>query len=277
MDDRGYLSPMEKFFGEIDGCGFETLDKEFESCLTGHGRVERLWTGARWVEGPVWFPAGRFLLFSDIPNNRILRWDETNGSVSEFRNPSNFSNGNTRDLQGRLITCEHLSRTVTRTEHSGDVTTIASHYNSKKLNSPNDVVVKSDGSIWFTDPDYGIMSDYEGRASPSEQSSCNVYRIDQETGTLGLITDKLIKPNGLCFNKSETKLYVSDTGGSHVEGVLEIFTVLILIGNKFHLKLQSSLRSVQMVFLMVLELIMKIEFGLQRLMVCTVIIQKVVL
>ena len=139
------------------------------------------------------------------------------------------------------------------------------------------MVVKSDGSIWFTDPDYGIMSDYEGRASPSEQSSCNVYRIDQETGTLGLITDKLIKPNGLCFNKSETKLYVSDTGGSHVEEVLEIFTVLILIGNKFHLKLQSSLRSVQMVFLMVLELIMKIEFGLQRLMVCTVIIQKVVL
>ena len=96
---------MEKFFGEIDGCGFETLDKEFESCLTGHGRVERLWTGARWGEGPVWFPAGRFLLFSDIPNNRILRWDETNGSVSEFRKPSNFSNGNTRDLQGRLITC----------------------------------------------------------------------------------------------------------------------------------------------------------------------------
>ena len=218
MGDRGYLSPMEKFFGEIDGCGFEILDREFESCLTGHGRVERLWTGARWVEGPVWFPAGRFLLFSDIPNNRILRWDETNGSVSEFRKPSNFSNGNTRDLQGRLITCEHLSRTVTRTEHSGDVTTIASHYNSKKLNSPNDVVVKSDGSIWFTDPDYGIMSDYEGRAAPSEQSSCNVYRIDQETGTLCLITDKLIKPNGLCFNKSETKLYVSDTGGSHVEG-----------------------------------------------------------
>ena len=209
---------MENFFGEIDGTGFEILKEEFHSCLTGHGRVERLWTGARWVEGPVWFPAGRFVLFSDIPNDRMLRWDETNGLVSEFRNPSNFSNGNTRDLQGRLITCQHLSRSVTRTEHSGEVTTLASHFDGKRLNSPNDVVVKIDGSIWFTDPDYGIMSDYEGRKSPSEQSSCNVFRIDQKTGNVDLITDRLIKPNGLCFNKSESKLYVSDTGGSHVEG-----------------------------------------------------------
>ena len=209
---------MESFFGEIEGAGFEVLEEEFHSCLTGHGRVERLWTGARWVEGPVWFPAGRFLLFSDIPNNRILRWDETNGSVSEFRNPSNFSNGNTRDLQGRLITCQHLSRSVTKTEHSGQVTTLATHFDGKRLNSPNDVVVKSDGSIWFTDPDYGIMSDYEGRKSPSEQSSCNVFRIDQKTGNVDLISDQLIKPNGLCFNESESKLYVSDTGGSHVNG-----------------------------------------------------------
>ena len=209
---------MESFFGEIDGTGFEILKEEFHSCLTGHGRVERLWTGARWVEGPVWFPAGRFVLFSDIPNDRMLRWDETNGLVSEFRNPSNFSNGNTRDLQGRLITCQHLSRSVTRTEHSGEVTTLASHFDGKRLNSPNDVVVKIDGSIWFTDPDYGIMSDYEGRKSPSEQFSCNVFRIDQKTGNVDLITDRLIKPNGLCFNKSESKLYVSDTGGSHFEG-----------------------------------------------------------
>ena len=209
---------MESFFGEIEGAGFEILEEEFNSCLTGHGRVERLWTGARWVEGPVWFPAGRFLLFSDIPNNRMLRWDETNGSVSEFRNPSNFSNGNTRDLQGRLITCQHLSRSVTQTEHSGQVTTLATHFDGKRLNSPNDVVVKSDGSIWFTDPDYGIMSDYEGCKSPSEQSSCNVFRIDQKTGNISLITDRLLKPNGLCFNKSESKLYISDTGGSHVKG-----------------------------------------------------------
>ena len=208
---------MESFFGEIDGTGFEILKEEFHSCLTGHGRIERLWTGARWVEGPVWFPAGRFLVFSDIPNNRMLRWDETNGHVSELRNPSNFSNGNTRDLQARLITCQHLSRSVTRTEHSGEVTTLASHYDGKLLNSPNDVIVKRDGSIWFTDPDYGIMSDYEGRKSPSEQSSCNVFRIDQKTGNIDLITDQLVKPNGLCFNKSESKLYVSDTGGSHVK------------------------------------------------------------
>ena len=209
---------MESFFGEIDGTGFEILTEEFNSCLTGHGRVERLWTGARWVEGPVWFPAGRFLLFSDIPNNRMLRWDETNGLVSEFRNPSSFSNGNTRDLQGRLITCQHLSRSVTRTEHSGEVVSLASHFDGKRLNSPNDVVVKSDGSIWFTDPDYGIMSDYEGRKSPREQSSCNVFRIDQKTGNVDLITNQMVKPNGLCFNKIESKLYVSDTGGSHVEG-----------------------------------------------------------
>ena len=207
---------MKNFFGEIEGAGFEILEEEFNSCLTGHGRVERLWTGARWVEGPVWFPAGKFVLFSDIPNNRMLRWDETNGSVSEFRKPSNFSNGNTRDLQGRLITCQHFTRSVTRTEHSGEVTTLASHFDGKRLNSPNDVVVKSDGSIWFTDPDYGIMSDYEGCKSPNEQSSCNVFRIDQKTGDIHLITDRLVKPNGLCFNNSEDKLYVSDTGGSHV-------------------------------------------------------------
>ncbi len=209
---------MERFFGEIDGAGFEILKDEFHSCLTGHGRVERLWTGARWVEGPVWFPAGRFLLFSDIPNNRLLRWDETNGDVSAFRYPSNFSNGNTRDLQGRLITCQHLTRSVTRTEHSGEVKTIASHFDGKRLNSPNDVTVKSDGSIWFTDPDYGILSDYEGRKSQSEQSTCNVYRIDPKTGNLSLVSNQMIKPNGLCFNKNETKLYVSDTGGSHVSG-----------------------------------------------------------
>ena len=179
--------------------------------------MDTLTEGYGLIEGPVWFPAGRFLVFSDIPNNRMLRWDETNGSVSEFRNPSNFSNGNTRDLQGRLITCQHLSRSVTQTEHSGQVTTLASHFDGKRLNSPNDVVVKSDGSIWFTDPDYGIMSDYEGRKSPSEQSSCNVFTIDQKTGNVSLITDRLLKPNGLCFNKSESKLFISDTGGSHVK------------------------------------------------------------
>ena len=127
-------------YGEIEGTGFEIVDSRFEQCLTGHGRVERLWTGARWVEGIVWFTAGRYLLFSDIPNNRLMRWDETDGKVSEFRQPSQFSNGNTLDQQGRLITCEHFSRQVTRTEHDGTITTIADSYQNKRLNSPNDVV-----------------------------------------------------------------------------------------------------------------------------------------
>ena len=151
---------VTKFFGEIDGTGFEVIDPEFERCSLGHARVERLWTGARWSEGPAWFAAGRYLLWSDIPNNRMLRWDETDGSVSEFRNPSNNSNGNTVDLQGRLISCEHLTRSVTRTEHDGSVTVLADQYNGKRLNSPNDVVVSSDGSVWFTDPSYGILMDY---------------------------------------------------------------------------------------------------------------------
>ena len=147
-------------FGEIEGTGFQVLDPRFNSCFVGHARVERLWTGARWSEGPAWFAAGRYLVWSDIPNNRMLRWDETDGSVSVFRQPSNHSNGNATDLQGRLVTCEHLTRRVTRTEHDGTVTVIADRFAGKRFNSPNDVVVKSDGSIWFSDPTYGIGHDY---------------------------------------------------------------------------------------------------------------------
>lgn len=202
-------------YGEIEGTGFEILDPRFKKCLTGHGRVERLWTGARWAEGTVWFAAGRYLLFSDIPNNRIMRWDATDGSVSQFRTPSHYSNGNTRDRQGRLITCEHLSRRVTRTEHDGHITTIADSYQNKRLNSPNDVVVKSDGSIWFTDPDYGILSDYEGRRADLEQSGCHVYRIAPDTGEITAVATDFVKPNGLAFNRDESALFVSDTGASH--------------------------------------------------------------
>ena len=202
-------------FGEIEGTGFEIISSEFSNCLTGHGRVERLWTGARWLEGPVWFPAGKYLLISDIPNNRILRWDETDGSVSIFREPSNFSNGNTIDLQGRLITCEHKSRRVTRTEHDGSITIIAEKYDNKLLNSPNDVVVKSDGSIWFTDPTYGIISDYEGIKSKSEQDGCYVYRVDKNLNNISIVAKDFVKPNGLAFNYDETSLYISDTGSSH--------------------------------------------------------------
>ena len=202
-------------YGEIEGTGFEILDPQFTKCLTGHGRVERLWTGARWTEGTVWFAAGRYLLFSDIPNNRMMRWDETDGSVSQFRTPSNYSNGNTLDLQGRLITCEHLSRRVTRTEYDGCITTIADSYQNKRLNSPNDVVVKSDGSIWFTDPTYGILSDYEGRSAEPEQNGCHVYRVTPDTGEITAVATDFVKPNGIAFNRDESALFVSDTGASH--------------------------------------------------------------
>lgn len=205
-------------FGVIEGTGFETLEPAFNDCIIGHARVERLWTGARWSEGPVWFAAGRYLLWSDIPNNRILRFDETDGSVSEFRNPSNNSNGLTADRQGRLISCEHLTRRVTRTEHDGSITIIADTYESKKLNSPNDVVVKSDGSIWFTDPSYGILMDYEGMRATSEIAACNVYRVDTETHGIRIVTDDYIKPNGLAFSPDESQLFIADTGVTHTPG-----------------------------------------------------------
>ncbi|QBF34206.1 SMP-30/gluconolactonase/LRE family protein [Thalassococcus sp. S3] len=205
-------------FGVIEGTGFEVIDPEFDDCLIGHARVERLWTGARWSEGPAWFPAGRYLIWSDIPNNRMLRWDETDGSVSTFRAASNNSNGNTVDRQGRLVTCEHLTRRVTRTEHDGSVTAIAEHFEGKRLNSPNDVVVKSDGSIWFTDPSYGIMMDYEGERAESEIGACHVYRLDPETSVVTAMAQDYVKPNGLAFSPDESLLYIADTGGTHLSG-----------------------------------------------------------
>jgi len=204
-------------FGEIEGTGFEVIEKSFNECLIGHARVERLWTGARWSEGPAWFAAGRYLIWSDIPNNRMMRWDETDGSVSVFRNPSNNSNGNTVDLQGKLVSCEHLSRRVTRTEHDGSITVLADNYMGKRLNSPNDVVVKSDGSIWFTDPSYGIMFDYEGKRTEPEIDGCHVYRIDPENKELSRVATDYIKPFGLAFSADEKHLYIADTGGTHQE------------------------------------------------------------
>jgi gluconolactonase len=203
------------FHGEPEGTGFEVLDPRFARCLTGHGRVERLWTGARWAEGPAWFAAGRYLVFSDIPNNRMMRFDETDGSMSVFRQPANNSNGNTADPQGRLVTCEHLARRVTRTEVDGSITVIADNYKGKRLNSPNDLVVKSDGSIWFTDPSYGILSDYEGDKSDPEIGSCNVYRVDPSSGATDIVADDFVKPNGLAFSPDEKHLYIADTGISH--------------------------------------------------------------
>ena len=205
-------------FGVLEGTGFEILEPEFSDCFIGHARVERLWTGARWSEGPAWFPAGRYLLWSDIPNNRILRWDETDGTVSEFRNPSNNTNGNTVDEQGRLVSCEHLTRRVTRTNHDGSITVITKAFEGKLLNSPNDVVVKSDGSIWFTDPSYGIMMDYEGERAESAIGACNVYRWDPGTELVHAVATDFVKPNGLAFSADEKHLFVSDTGGTHQKG-----------------------------------------------------------
>ncbi|WP_299863652.1 SMP-30/gluconolactonase/LRE family protein [uncultured Hoeflea sp.] len=205
-------------FGVIEGTGFQAIKPEFNDCIIGHARVERLWTGARWSEGPVWFAAGRYLLWSDIPNNKIMRFDETDGSVSVFRDPSNNSNGHTVDRQGRLISCEHLTRRVTRTQLDGSISVIADSYDGKRLNSPNDVVVKSDGTIWFTDPSYGILMDYEGDRATSEIGTCHVYRVDPGTGAVEIVADDYVKPNGLAFSPDESHLYIADTGITHTPG-----------------------------------------------------------
>ena len=202
-------------FGKIDGTGYEIIDPIFANCIISHAKIERLWCGGRWVEGPAYFPAGRYLIWSDIPNNRIMRWDETDGSVSVFRDPSNNANGHTVDQKGRLISCEHFSRRVSRTEFDGTLKVIADSYRGARLNSPNDVVVKSDGSIWFTDPTYGIIMEYEGCRAESQIGNCNVYRWDPETQKIEAMATDYIKPNGLAFSPDETALYITDTGGTH--------------------------------------------------------------
>ena len=208
------------YYGVVEGTGFEAFDPRFGACLIGHARVERLWTGARWSEGPAWFAAGRYLVWSDIPNDRMLRYDDTDGSVSVFRQPSHNSNGNTVDAQGRLLTCEHGARRVTRTEHDGSITIIADRYGGKRLNSPNDLVVKSDGSVWFTDPSYGILCDYEGGAAECEQGACRVYRVDPaEPRGRDRRRRYFEKPNGIALPPDERHLsYIADTGVTHLEG-----------------------------------------------------------
>ena len=195
----------------------EVVDPRFLAYRIGNTAVERLYTGARWAEGPVWFGDFRSLVFSDIPNNRMLRYDELTNEVTLFRYPSNYSNGNTRDLRGRLITCEHLARRVTRTEHDGSITVLLDRFDGKRLNAPNDVVVKSDGSIWFTDPGYGILVGYEGERAEAELPN-RVYRLDPVTGAATVVADDLVKPNGLCFSPDESRLYISDSGTSHDPG-----------------------------------------------------------
>ena len=203
-------------FGQVEGTDIQILDPRFRRLFAGYVRVERLWTGAVWSEGPVWFPAGRYLVWSDIPLNRMLRWCEDSGQVSVFRAPSNNSNGNTIDNQGRLVSCEHLTRRVTRTEIDGSIAVVADRWQGKRLNSPNDVVVKSDDSVWFTDPSYGIDSDNEGERGEPEIDGCHVYRVDKG-GAVERVIDDMVRPNGLAFSPDERILYVADTGATHKE------------------------------------------------------------
>jgi gluconolactonase len=189
----------------------EVIDPRFTKYKVINAAVERLYTGTRWAEGPVWFADGQYLLFSDIPNNRMLRWLEETGEVSVFRSPSNYSNGNSRDRQGRLITCEHDTRRVTRTEYDGKITVLMDRFQEKKLNAPNDLAVHSDGAIWFSDPGYGIMSNYEGHKAPFELPA-RVYRLDPKTGEATVVATDMDKPNGLCFSPDEQRLYIVDTG-----------------------------------------------------------------
>ncbi len=193
---------------------FEILTPEFRKLVLPNGWVERLHTGMRWAEGPVWFGDGGYVVWSDIPNDRMLQWVDGLG-VRTFRQPSNYANGNTRDLEGRLITCEHGARRVTRTEIDGRITVLADRYKGKRLNSPNDVVVKSDGTIWFTDPPYGIMNDYEGHKADMELDGCYVFRLDPRAGELTVVADDFVRPNGIAFSPDERRLYVSDTSISH--------------------------------------------------------------
>lgn len=179
--------------------------------------LERLFENCLWAEGPAYFAATDCVVWSDIPNNRILQWVEGLGT-RPLTTSSNHANGNTIDREGRLVSCEHLTRSVTRREHDGSRTVLATHHDGKRLNSPNDVVVKSDGSIWFTDPSYGILTDYEGERAEPEQDGCFVYRLDPETGEVEPVVKSMEKPNGLAFSLDEKRLYVSDTGVSHLAG-----------------------------------------------------------
>jgi gluconolactonase len=191
----------------------QILDPSFAKYRIAQSNVERLVTGMRWCEGPVYFGDARCVLWSDIPNNRIMRWDEGTGRASVYRAPSNFSNGNTRDRQGRLVTCEHGGRRITRTEYDGSVTVLIDKFDGKPLNSPNDIVVKSDDSVWFTDPPFGILGNYEGNVATPELAT-NVYRFDPKTGRAIVATGEVNRPNGLAFSPDEKKLYVIEAGAN---------------------------------------------------------------
>jgi gluconolactonase len=196
------------------------------------GAIERLTTGCRWCEGPVYFRDLRCLVWSDIPNDRMMRWNEGDGSVSVFRQPSNYANGNTRDNVGRLLTCEHDTRRVTRTEYDGSITVIMDKYQGKPLNAPNDVIVSSDGAIWFTDPGYGILSNYESGAKRPFELPTNVYRVDPHSGKAAVVADDFNRPNGLAFSPDEKRLYVVDSGSHAHIRVFDVANGAKLTGGK---------------------------------------------
>jgi gluconolactonase len=200
------------------------LNPAFAKYKIGNTPIERLWTGALWAEGCAWHAGGRYLVWSDIPNNRQLRWLDEDGHVSTFRNPSNNSNGNTFDFEGRLLSCEHNTRRVIRVEHNGQLTILAERWKGKPLNAPNDIVVHPNGGIWFTDPGYGIMGDYEGHQAQLEIKEA-IYRIDSATGQMELVSDEGYKPNGLCFSPDYKKLYLADTGGPDPRGI-DVYDVI---------------------------------------------------
>lgn len=202
----------------MTGSSYEILDDRFTRSVKLDEPIECLWNEGRWTEGPVYSPAFKCLIWSDIPNDRRLRWDETTRTVGVFQsNAGNYTNGSTIDRQGRIVSCEHGTRRVVRTEPDGSTTVLADRYLGKRLNSPNDVVVKSDGSVWFTDPAYGIESDYEGFEAEAEIEGEQVYRIDPGTGDCACVADDFACPNGLAFSLDESKLYIADSGGTRYQ------------------------------------------------------------
>jgi gluconolactonase len=210
-DTAGAREPAWQPSQRYPDAAVQVLDQSFAKYRLNLAAVERLADGCRWCEGPVWFGDGRYLLWSDIPNNRMMKWEEETGAVSVFRRPSNFANGHTRDRQGRLITCEHGGRRVSRTEYDGTISVVAERYDGKRLNSPNDVVVQSDGSIWFSDPPFGLLGYYEGYRAEQELPM-NVYRVDGATGEMTVVESEVSRPNGLCFSPDESILNLVESG-----------------------------------------------------------------
>jgi gluconolactonase len=214
------------------GADYEVCDRRFRFLMQPNAWLERLYTGCRWAEGPVWFADGAFLIWSDIPNDRLLQWAE-GMAVRVFRQPANFANGNTRDREGRLVSCEHGERRISRTGIDGTVATVVDRWRGKRLNSPNDVAVKSDGTIWFTDPPYGILNHYEGAPAESEIGAAYVYRFDPSTGALDAVAEDFVRPNGICFSPDERTLYVSDSSISHdAEGHRHIRALEVVDGQR---------------------------------------------